>query len=161
MSVQVRIYYSDYIFLTIFPQTILPKISNVDQLLSLASLPSEQGGNFSQRHLTYVLTLNALLDLIEPLREVFEDSKQPFFKDIKATLDNDTFRQLSHAVRTLIQPDARPANGQQGIIEKCFLIKPGVNGLLDVLRKTYSERVEDLRGIRIYDLKIYFLIFIF
>lgn len=46
----------------------------------------------------------------------------------------------------MIQPDAHPAKGQQAIFEKCFLIKPGVNGLLDVLRKTFSERIEDLRG---------------
>lgn len=94
----------------------------------------------------YVLTLNALLNLLEPLKEIFEDSQQPFFKEIRTTLENETFNDLTHIVRTIIQPDAHPAKGQQGIIEKCFLIRPGVNGLLDVLRKTYSERVEDLRG---------------
>ncbi|KAK9744780.1 MutS domain V [Popillia japonica] len=153
-------------------QTILPKISNIDQLLSLATLPSDQGETFTERHLMYVLTLNALLNLLEPLKEIFEDSQQPFFKEIRTTLENETFNplkeifedsqqpffkeirttlenetfnDLTHIVRTIIQPDAHPAKGQQGIIEKCFLIKPGVNGLLDVLRKTYSERVEDLR----------------
>ncbi|KAK9744776.1 MutS domain II [Popillia japonica] len=157
-------------------ETFLPKISNIDQLLSLATLPSDQGETFTERHLMYVLTLNALLNLLEPLKEIFEDSQQPFFKEIRTTLENallnlleplkeifedsqqpffkeirttlenETFNDLTHIVRTIIQPDAHPAKGQQGIIEKCFLIKPGVNGLLDVLRKTYSERVEDLRG---------------
>ncbi|KRT78272.1 hypothetical protein AMK59_8507, partial [Oryctes borbonicus] len=126
-------------------QTILPKISNIDQLLSLATLPSDQGDNFTERHLMYVLTLNALFDLLEPLKETFEDSQQHFFKEFRTTLDADAFKELSYAVRSIIQPDAHPAKGQQGIIEKCFLIKPGINGLLDVLRKTYSERVEDLR----------------
>ncbi|GJQ80916.1 hypothetical protein Trydic_g4733 [Trypoxylus dichotomus] len=126
-------------------QTILPKISNIDQLLSLATLPSDQGDNFTERHLMYVLTLSALLDLLEPLKETFENSQQHFFKEFRATLNDDAFKEISHLMKSLIQPDAHPAKGQQGIIEKCFLIKPGVNGLLDVLRKTYSERVEDLR----------------
>ncbi|GJQ80913.1 hypothetical protein Trydic_g4730 [Trypoxylus dichotomus] len=119
-------------------QTVLPKISNIDQLLSLATLPSDQGDNFTERHLMYVLTLSALLDLLEPLKETFENSQQHFFKEFRAALNDDAFKEISHLMKSLIQPDAHPAKGQQRIIEKCFLIKPGVNGLLDVLRNTTS-----------------------
>jgi hypothetical protein len=31
-----------------------------------------------------------------------------------------------------------------GVLQECFAIRPGVNGLLDVARKTYLQSCEDI-----------------
>lgn len=66
--------------------------------------------------------------------------------ELRNILDNAAFLNITALLRMLIQNDAHPAKGSQGITQRCFAIKCGVNGLLDNVRKSYTERIEDLRG---------------
>lgn len=34
-----------------------------------------------------------------------------------------------------------------GSLQRCFAVKPNINGLLDVARRTYSELIEDIQKI--------------
>lgn len=81
-----------------------------------------------------------------PLHDVFEHSKQPFFIELRNTLSSKSFQIIRELLRQSIQSDAHPAKGANGITQRCFAIKHGVNGLLDMVRKLYSERVESLRS---------------
>lgn len=118
----------------------------MDQLLSLATVVPDQSQNCSERQLNYILLLNSLLDLISPLHDVFEGSQQTFFVELRATLEDPAFKQLDNLIRTVIHKDAQPCKGQYAINQRCFAIKPGVNQLLDVIRKLYSKRVDEMRG---------------
>jgi len=44
-------------------------------------------------------------------------------------------------------------------IQKCFAVKPGLDGLLDVARRTYSETVEDVQSAAA--CLFFFILFIF
>lgn len=122
------------------------KLVNIDQLLSLALVLPDQAQNCSERQLNYVLILNSTLEQITVLKTIVESSKQPFFIELLNTLNNPVFTDIRNLVRTLIHSDAWPAKGQYGVIQRCFAIKSGVNSLLDLLRKSYSERLDDMRG---------------
>lgn len=121
-------------------------MSNVDQILSLSSVLSKTNENNIEAHLNYLLLLNSTLELITPLRDVVETAKHPFLVELRNILGDSAFHSITIILRKLIESDARPAKGFQGITQRCFAIKCGINGLLDNVRKSYSERLEDLRS---------------
>lgn len=125
----------------------LQKYPNIDYLLTIGTIVVSDPQNCSNRQLNYILILNNLIDLILPLKEIISKLEEPFFVQLRKTLDNPVFEQIKNAVREMIQDGAHPATGQSGITQRCWAIKPGVNGLLDLVRKTYSERINDLQGI--------------
>lgn len=125
----------------------LQKISNIDYLLTISTIVVNDPQKCSNRQLNYLLILNSLIDLLEPLKEVISNQEQPFFLQLTKTLDDEAFDHIKKLIRNVIQDGAHPATGQSGILQRCFAIKPGLNGLLDLVRKTYSERINDMKGI--------------
>ncbi|CAG9812751.1 unnamed protein product [Phaedon cochleariae] len=126
-------------------QVLLIKMSNIDSLLSLGTMISNDPLKSSISHLNYILRLNSILDIITPLKENLESFTQPFFLQISKTLANQSFSDIKNMLRQTIQEDAQPARGNGAMLQRCFVIKPGINGLLDLVRKTYTERLNDLK----------------
>ncbi|KJE91446.1 hypothetical protein CAOG_009564 [Capsaspora owczarzaki ATCC 30864] len=60
-------------------------------------------------------------------------------------LEDERFAQIRAKIDEAISDDTK---FQKGILlmrsQKCFAVKPGINGLLDVARRTYTETVEDI-----------------
>lgn len=128
-------------------QSTVQKISHIDQLLAITTMSFGTNSNCSIRQLNYLLFLNGLVDLVEPLRDALLNCQQSFFKDLKNTLESDHFNEIKNLIRTTIRPTAHMAKGEAGINARCFAIQSGINGLLDLVRKVYSERLEDMRGL--------------
>lgn len=123
----------------------LQKLGNVDQLLTLPTIVIDDSPSCSNRQLNYILYLNGLVDLIVTLENVVSTLNQPLFKNISITLKNQDFLNIRDTVRTLIHENAYAAKSHNGLLQRCFAIKPGINGLLDLVRKIYSERLDDMR----------------
>ncbi|KAG5871912.1 hypothetical protein JTB14_025004 [Gonioctena quinquepunctata] len=132
-------------------QMYLQKMANIDSLLSIGTMISNDPQKYSLRQLNYIILLNSLLDLISPLKEVISEFSQPFFIELRKTLENEDFSDIKNIVRQTIQDNAYPSKGQLGLFQRCFAIKPGINGLLDLVRKTYTERIYDLKGENIFE----------
>lgn len=132
-------------------QGILFKLMNIDQILSLSNLLARRNENNAETQLNYVLLLNSLLEVITPLHDVFATTKQSFFIQLREILSSEEFNVITRLLRTMIQNDAFPGKGSRGISQRCFAIKHGVNGLLDMVRKVYCERVDNLKGINVFD----------
>ncbi|KAL1494353.1 hypothetical protein ABEB36_009965 [Hypothenemus hampei] len=127
-------------------QGVLPKFRSVDQLLSLSTLLPADPQQCSNRQLNFIILLNGILDSIEPLREALKACSQPFFQRFHQILSNEQFEEIQDFIRETIYESAYPATkGQQAEQQRIWAIKPGINGLLDLARKTYSERIEDMR----------------
>lgn len=126
-------------------QSILMKLNNVDQLLSLATLLPEALENYSERQLNYILLLNLILDQIAPLKDIFEATEQQFLPELRETLNSERFANLKETLAETIKNDAYPTKGTNATMQRCFAIKPGVNSLLDAVRKTYSEILDEMR----------------
>lgn len=124
----------------------MQRISNIDYLLTISTVVVNDPQKCSNRQLNYLLIINSLIDLLEPLKEVISNQQHPFFLQLTKTLSSEAFDRIKQIIRRLIQDDAHPATGPSGILQRCFAIKPGLNGLLDLVRKTYSERINDMRG---------------
>ncbi|XP_018318925.1 uncharacterized protein LOC108732555 [Agrilus planipennis] len=126
-------------------RSILTKIQNVDQLLNVVTLISKQPQECSERPLNYLLLLNSFFEILEPLRECLREFKNPFYKEVADNLASPEFDYIKSLMRTVIVEDGRPAKGSNGSLQRCFAIKPGVNSLLDLVRKSYSERLDEMR----------------
>lgn len=127
-------------------QSILTKIVNIDQLLSLAAVLPDDPNKCTEKQLNYIILLNSLLEVTSPLHDILDKSKQPFFVKLRETLSSNTFVKIKECIRTLVHKDAHMARGQNGIIQRCFAIKTGVSGFLDLVRKSYSEKMDEMRG---------------
>lgn len=126
-------------------QSILMKLNGVDQLLSLAMLMPDSLNSYSERQLNYILLLNLILDQITPLKEVFDDTELQFFLELRGILSSDRFATLKETLAKTIKSDAYPTKGSNATMQRCFAIKPGVNSLLDAVRKTYSDILDEMR----------------
>lgn len=124
----------------------LRNLTNIDQLLTLGTLLPSSPISFSERQLNYLLLVNVTLDQILPLQKVFENTQLPFFKELKELLSSEDFNSVKTILNEVIQTDAHPAKGSNATLQRCFAIKQNVNGLLDVMRKTFSERLDEMRG---------------
>lgn len=91
------------------------------------------------------MLLNIIVDQITPLKEVFHDTQQPFFLEMRETLANPKWASLKETITKTVQSDAYPTKGSNALMQRCFAIKPGVNSLLDAVRKIYSERLDEMR----------------
>ncbi|XP_074040955.1 uncharacterized protein isoform X2 [Leptinotarsa decemlineata] len=126
-------------------RVLLQKLSNIDSLLSIGTLVTSDPQNLSIRQLNYVMHLNSLLELIDPLKEVIIEFEQPFFVQLRKTLENKNFIEIKNLVRKSINENVYPSKGQSAMLQRCFAIKPGINGLLDLVRKTYTEIMNDMK----------------
>lgn len=60
-------------------------------------------------------------------------------------MENPHYIEISNRIRDVIQDDAHLEKGAMGSLQRCFAVKPEINGLLDVARRTYSELIEDIQ----------------
>lgn len=127
-------------------QAILQKVPNIDQLLTIGTLMPEQAQNCSNKHINYVLLLNEVLEIVGPLGDILEDCEENFFIHLTTTLKSQSFNEIKTLIANEINENAKQAKGQNAILQRCFAIKSGVSGILDVARKNYTERFEDLKG---------------
>jgi DNA mismatch repair protein MSH4 len=63
-------------------------------------------------------------------------------------LADSRFKAISEKIKAVIHDDTRYQKGTLNMrTQKCFAIKPKINGLLDVARRTYTETVDDVSGL--------------
>lgn len=49
-------------------------------------------------------------------------------------------------INTVIADDIQAGSNFNSFIQRCFAVKCGINNLLDLARKAFSERLQDLKG---------------
>lgn len=62
-------------------------------------------------------------------------------------LENLSYNEIANRIKRIIQDDAHLEKGAMGSLQRCFAVKPDINGLLDVARRTYSELIDDIQKI--------------
>lgn len=61
--------------------------------------------------------------------------------------ENPHYNEIAERIKNIIQDDAHFEKGVMGNLQRCFAVKPDINGLLDVARRTYSELIDDIQKI--------------
>nr|XP_042907671.1 mutS protein homolog 4 isoform X3 [Parasteatoda tepidariorum] len=87
-------------------------------------------------------TINTRLECISELIQ-----EEELFYSLKA-LSDERFADLQLKIGLVIHKDARWEKGVLNMhMQKCFAVKPNINGLLDVARRAYCESVNDVSDI--------------
>ncbi|XP_076262167.1 uncharacterized protein LOC143197513 [Rhynchophorus ferrugineus] len=126
-------------------QGILPKLCHIEQLLTISTLIAQDAQSCSNRQLNFLLVLNGMIDTILPLKDVIRRLKLPFFVQFNHVLSANDFEDIRTLIRKTLCDNAYMAKGKEADARKIWAIKSGVNGFFDMVRKTYSERVEAMR----------------
>ncbi|RZF42657.1 hypothetical protein LSTR_LSTR001452 [Laodelphax striatellus] len=121
----------------------LKNFNDVEQLLWLCTQsPTLSVTKAGDMQMNYILLLHMTMKSLPAMQECLRETKSERFCRFKQVLADDRFKLISEHLKTYINEDAKPAKGfmlsQQ---QRCFAIKPGVNGLLDVARNSYSKLI--------------------
>ncbi|KFD71745.1 hypothetical protein M514_04303 [Trichuris suis] len=106
---------------------------------------SEQTPRFAEYRIRQMTLLLHTLEMVEPLLHTLESFRNGLFLGYAKVLQDGRFVGILSTIRRYIQDDSLGRRGPlKGRNELCFTIRPNLNGLLDVFRKTYIEYVSDV-----------------
>ncbi|KAI9321902.1 muts domain V-domain-containing protein [Dichotomocladium elegans] len=129
-------------------QGALKPVSDLDNIIAdIVKIPTADGHpQYAESKINNVIRLKALLHAIKGVAERLEvckmDSLLGSILEILSYPKIDDFREL---IQGTIHEDVGIQTTSLGIRhQRCYAIKAGVNGLLDVARQTYKETMEDI-----------------
>ncbi|XP_022793789.1 mutS protein homolog 4-like [Stylophora pistillata] len=127
-------------------QSVIGRFLDIDHLTSMCvQLPKQETVKTAESKITTVIYLKHTLELIEPLRMSLQDTEADLFKAYYESLNESRFATIIQSIQTVIHDDTRYQKGTLNMrTQKCFAVKPHINGLLDVARRTYTEIVDDI-----------------
>lgn len=130
-------------------QSIVGRFCDIDQLLSLCVvLPKEDSLHAFEQRLNNVIGLKHALELVEPLHTVLHGTESRLLDNIRHELEDPRFRGIFESVTDVVHENARVQKGSAAMrLQRCFALKNGLDGLLDVARRTYCEIVDDIEAI--------------
>lgn len=127
-------------------QSVVGRFLDIDHLTSMCvQLPKQETVKTAESKITTVIYLKHTLELVEPLRLALKDTEAELFKAYYESLNDSRFATIMERIQTVIHDDTRYQKGTLNMrTQKCFAVKPHINGLLDVARRTYTEIVDDI-----------------
>ncbi|XP_043228332.1 mutS protein homolog 4-like [Amphibalanus amphitrite] len=97
-----------------------------------------------EHRLNHIISLKASLECVEALREALAPAQHPFLVSMRECLQEPVVESLLLRLRAVVHDDVQPCRG--GIeqrVQRCYAIKSGINGMLDVARRLYSEAYDE------------------
>lgn len=92
-----------------------------------------------------VLKVKAAVDSLTQILEVTSSSSSAILQAIASSMRSAALQDLSKAIATVIDESAAPSSKTEHMrLQGAFAVRNGLNGHLDVARKTLSENVEDM-----------------
>ncbi|VVC91273.1 unnamed protein product [Leptidea sinapis] len=106
------------------------------QILFLCIESQNQSKDKGEAQLNQVLLLKTTMELVPKLVEALQPAESGRLRKMKI---------IAEIIRNVILDDVHYEKGIMGSLQRCFAVKPQINGLLDVARRTYSELIEDIQ----------------
>ncbi|XP_075977921.1 mutS protein homolog 4-like [Anticarsia gemmatalis] len=129
-------------------QDVIKKLSDIDKILLLCMESANQNmDKVGEAQLNQTLLLKVTMDMVPKLVEALEGANCGRLKKIKMDFENPNYNEIAERIKTILQDDAHLEKGAMGSLQRCFAVRPDINGLLDVARRTYSELIEDIQKI--------------
>ncbi|CAK1551249.1 unnamed protein product [Leptosia nina] len=129
-------------------QDIIKKLSEIDKILLLCiETQNQQMDKFGEAQLNQTLLLKTTMDVVPNLVDALKLAESGRLRKIKMDFENPHYKEISTRIREILLDDAHLEKGAMGSMQRCFAIKPDINGLLDVARRTYSELIDDIQKI--------------
>ncbi|XP_041374859.1 mutS protein homolog 4-like isoform X2 [Gigantopelta aegis] len=130
-------------------QSVIGRFIDIDHLISLCvQIPKQESVKTSDSKITNIIYLKHTLELVAPLLEFLKDCENPLLKAYCKSLEDSRFDAMIKSINSVIHEDTKYQKGALNMrTQKCFAVKPKVNGLLDLARRTYTEIVDDIVGV--------------
>ncbi|XP_046376598.2 mutS protein homolog 4-like isoform X1 [Haliotis rufescens] len=127
-------------------QSVVSRFLDIDHLISLCvQLPKQETLKTAESKITNIIHLKHTLELVSHLTEFLKDCENDLLKAYCKSLEDPRFEAIMSKIHTVIHEDTKYEKGTLNIrTQKCFAVKPNLNGLLDVGRRTYTEIVDDI-----------------
>ncbi|KAM3965284.1 mutS protein homolog 4 [Aphomia sociella] len=127
-------------------QNVIKKLTEIDKILFLCvESPNQNMDKFGEAQLNQMLLLKTTMDIVPNLIEALDTANSGRLRKIKMECENPNYNEIASRIRNIIQEDAHLEKGSMGSLQRCFAVKPEINGLLDVARRMYSELIEDIQ----------------
>ncbi|XP_049873597.1 mutS protein homolog 4-like isoform X2 [Pectinophora gossypiella] len=129
-------------------QDVVKKLADVDKILFLCMDSQNQNmDKVGEAQLNQTLLLKTTMEMVPKLIEALNVAESGRLRKIKMDFENPHYNEIAERIKTIIQDDAHLERGAMGSLQRCFAVKPDINGLLDVARRTYSELIDDIQKI--------------
>ncbi|XP_026739194.1 mutS protein homolog 4-like isoform X2 [Trichoplusia ni] len=129
-------------------QDVVKKLADVDKILLLCMETANQNmDKIGEAQLNQTLLLKVTMDMVPKLVEALNGASCGRLRKIKMDFQNPHYNEITERIKRIIQDDAHIEKGAMASLQRCFAVKPDINGLLDVARRTYSELIEDIQKI--------------
>ncbi|XP_037294385.1 mutS protein homolog 4 [Manduca sexta] len=129
-------------------QDVIKKLTDIDKILLLCVENTNPNlDKLGEAQLNQVLLLKTTMEMVPKLVESLNTAESGRLRKIKMDFENPNYKEISERIKNIIQDDAHLEKGAMGSLQRCFAVKPDINGLLDVARRTYSELIEDIQKI--------------
>ncbi|KAF3315518.1 MutS protein msh4 [Orbilia oligospora] len=124
----------------------LQGFGDMDRLLtSLITVPANSSLKFSEKSINDVILLKKELASITPIHEALVGCNSKLLLAVRSLCSFEKVQVVQGFIDEAISPDAVWASTPVDLRhQRCYAVKSGVNGLLDVARQTYKEATEDL-----------------
>uniref|UniRef100_A0A7M6DQK7 DNA mismatch repair proteins mutS family domain-containing protein n=2 Tax=Clytia hemisphaerica TaxID=252671 RepID=A0A7M6DQK7_9CNID len=130
-------------------QTVLSRFLDVDQLIScLVQIPKKKDLRVFEKKIADSISLKHVIELIPTLQEALKDSENGLFKAYYQSLSDPRYENILEEIGTVIHDETHYHKGTLNMrTQKLFSVKPNVNGLLDVARRSHCEVIDDITEI--------------
>eukprot|EP01119_Soliformovum_irregulare_P017774 TRINITY_DN5333_c0_g1_i3.p2 TRINITY_DN5333_c0_g1~~TRINITY_DN5333_c0_g1_i3.p2 ORF type:complete len:554 (-),score=161.96 TRINITY_DN5333_c0_g1_i3:2031-3692(-) len=127
---------------------ILSHFLDVDQLIHRMQLVQISKGSClrgSQTVIRNIIGMKHILALAPKVAHLLQDVDNPILQSIAANLKHASLLTLHQDIEAILNQDTQYSKSTYHMrMQQCFAVKMGINPLLDVARKTYTETIEDM-----------------
>ncbi|CAG8475627.1 9924_t:CDS:10 [Ambispora leptoticha] len=127
-------------------QTALRPFQDIDCLITaLIQVPRKPTIKHAEQSINNVIMLKHTLKLMGKLRECLVGCENSLLVAIYRLLSDPRLESFEEIIDQVINEDATYQKGALGLRnQRCYAVKAGFNGLLDVARQTYKETINDI-----------------
>ncbi|CAI2181501.1 19049_t:CDS:10 [Funneliformis geosporum] len=128
-------------------QTALRPFQDIDHLITaLIQVPKKPSIKYAEQSINNVILLKYTLRSIQLLKESFTGIQNSLLDAICALLTDSRLDAFEERINEVINEDVTYVKSPLALRnQRCYAVKAGFNGLLDVARQTYKEVVDDLK----------------
>ncbi|XP_075918422.1 mutS protein homolog 4-like [Petromyzon marinus] len=130
-------------------QAAISQFLDVDHLLSmLIQIPKTETLRTAESKINYAIHLKHVLELVSPLQRALSPCKTPLLTAYQSSLLDCRFPAILGKLRTVLTDDLpfRKGNLLSARTRRCHVVRPGLNGFLDLARRILSEAVGDIEA---------------
>jgi DNA mismatch repair protein MSH4 len=130
-------------------QDVLSRFLDIERALaSCVQIPKQETVRTAEHRIANVIDLKHTLGLVEPLRDALQDGENSLLVAYAQSLDDPRYKLMVEEINTVLHPETCHQKGALNMrTQKCFAVKPQLNGLLDIARRTYTELVDDIASL--------------